>query len=107
MGIYLPMSSTLAVVIGSIVGHWYNERIKTTRDPGRAERLGVLVASGMIVGESLFGVVNAGLIVAVSNDAPLALVPADFGVANPLGLVSFAALVVVLYRWMLRRAAAA
>jgi putative OPT family oligopeptide transporter len=107
MGIYLPMSSTLAVVIGSIVGHWYNERAKTMRDPGRAERLGVLVASGMIVGESLFGVVNAGLIVLFSNDAPLALVPADFAAANPLGLVSFAVLIAVLYRWMLRRGAAA
>jgi hypothetical protein len=61
----------------------------------------------MIVGESLFGVVNAGLIVLFSNDAPLGLVPADFAIANPLGLVSFAALIVVLYRWMLRRGAAA
>ena len=37
----------------------------------------MLVASGMIVGESLFGVINAGLIVAANRDAPLAVVPAD------------------------------
>jgi putative OPT family oligopeptide transporter len=103
IGIYLPMSATLAVVIGAVVGHWYNERAKRTRAAERAERLGVLVASGMIVGESLFGVVNAGLIVLLSNDAPIALVPADFAAANLIGLVSFVALVVLLYAWMLRR----
>jgi len=50
-------------------------------------------------------VLNAGLIVALSTDAPLRLVPASFGPAKLLGLVAFAALVVWLYRWMLRRVA--
>jgi hypothetical protein len=63
----------------------------------------VLVASGMIVGESLFGVLNAGLIVALSNNAPIALVPEDFAAAPFLGPVLFVAAVVWLYRWMLRR----
>jgi hypothetical protein len=49
-------------------------------------------------------VLNAGLIVALSNDAPLALVAADFAPANLIGLVSFCGLVVWLYGWMLRRA---
>ncbi len=103
IGIYLPMSATFAVVVGSIVGHWYNRRTARAGD-GRAERLGVLVASGMIVGESLFGVLNAGLIVALSNDAPLALVSAAFAPANLVGLVLFILLIVALYGWMLRRA---
>ncbi len=107
IGIYLPMSATFAVVIGAVVGHWYNERAKHSRAPARAERLGVLVASGMIVGESLFGVLNAGLIVAFSTDAPIALVPADFAPANILGVVGFVGLVVWLYAWMLKRSAAA
>jgi len=103
IGIYLPMSATLAVVIGAIVGHWYDGRAARAREPERAARLGVLVASGLIVGESLFGVLNAGLIVATSSDAPMALVPADFAPANVLGLLSFAALVGWLYAWMLGR----
>jgi putative OPT family oligopeptide transporter len=103
IGIYLPMSATFMVVIGAVVGHWYNERARHAREPARAERLGVLIASGLIVGESLFGVLNAGLIVALSNDAPIALVPADFAAANIIGLASFVALVVWLYGWMLRR----
>jgi hypothetical protein len=61
----------------------------------------------LIVGESLFGVLNAGLIVATSNDAPIALVPADFPAANAIGITSFVAIVFALYRWMLQRARAA
>jgi putative OPT family oligopeptide transporter len=107
IGIYLPMSATFAVVVGAVVGHWYNKRAASSRAPERAERLGVLVASGMIVGESLFGVLNAGLIVAFSNDAPIALVGADFAPARILGVVAFIALIVALYGWMLRRSAEA
>ena len=46
-----------------MLSHWYDERARTTPNPERAERLGTLVASGLIVGESLWGVLNAGLIV--------------------------------------------
>jgi ABC-type antimicrobial peptide transport system permease subunit len=74
-----------------------------TKKPEHAKQLGVLVASGMIVGESLFGVLLAGLIVAFSTDAPLGIVPADFAPANIIGLVAFAGLIAVLYGWMMRR----
>ncbi|MCB1055543.1 MAG: oligopeptide transporter, OPT family, partial [Acidobacteria bacterium] len=103
IGIYLPMSATFAVVLGSIIGHLYNKRVAKGPEPEHAERLGVLVASGLIVGESLFGVLIAGLIVATSNDAPLAVVGAEFGPAKLLGVLAFVGLIVVLYRWMLRR----
>jgi putative OPT family oligopeptide transporter len=107
IGIYLPMSATFAVVVGAVVGHWYNGRAARSVEPARAERIGVLVASGLIVGESLFGVLNAGLIVASSSDAPLALVSATFAPANALGAVAFIALVAVLYGWMISRVAPA
>jgi putative OPT family oligopeptide transporter len=103
IGIYLPMSATFAVVIGSIVGHWYEGRARKSADPERAERLGTLVASGLIVGESLWGVINAGLIVALSNEAPIGLVPESFAPAPWLGLLGFLAAIVWLYGWMLRR----
>jgi len=60
----------------------------------------------LIVGESLFGVVNSGLIVVSRKEAPLALVGPDFAAAGFLGAVAFALLVLVLYRWMLRRSPA-
>ncbi len=102
IGIYLPMSAMIPVTVGSIVGHWYNARAKRAANPARAERLGVLVASGMIVGESLFGVMLAALI-GLSSDTPLALVPADFVWANPIAIGLFVVLVASLYGWMLLR----
>jgi len=106
IGIYLPMSATLPVVVGAVIGHLYDVWSRRTRNPDYSRRLAVLVASGMIVGESLFGVVLAGLIVAFSSDAPLALVPADFAWMNWIGLGVFAGLIVILYGWMMRRARA-
>ena len=105
LGIYLPMSATFAVVVGTVVSKWYDTRIRNAANRERAERLGTLVASGLIVGESLWGVFNAGLIVAFSKDAPLALVPEDFPPAKILGVLGFVGVIVWLYGWMLRRTA--
>jgi putative OPT family oligopeptide transporter len=107
MGIYLPMSATLPVMVGALIGWQYNRRVGSGPDPARAQHLGVLVASGMIVGESLFGVLLAGTIVGLNNDAPFALVGGDFALATTVGLLSFLALVVLLYGWMMRRMRAA
>ncbi|HEX9054638.1 MAG TPA: oligopeptide transporter, OPT family [Gemmatimonadales bacterium] len=107
IGIYLPMSATFAVVVGAVLSHWYDGRARLTPNPDRAERLGTLVASGLIVGESVWGVINAGLIVGLSSEAPIALVPESFALAPWLGLIGFVGVIVWLYGWMLRRAAAA
>ena len=106
LGIYLPMSATFAVVVGALVSHWYDGRTKTMPNPQRAERLGTLVASGLIVGESLWGVLNAGLIVALSSDAPIGIVAHDFALAPWLGILGFVGAIVWLYGWMLRRSQA-
>jgi putative OPT family oligopeptide transporter len=103
IGIYLPMSATFAVVVGAIISHWYDGRARTMPNPGRAERLGTLVASGLIVGESIWGVINAGLIVGLSKDAPIALVPENFALAPWLGVLGFVGAIVWLYGWMLRK----
>jgi hypothetical protein len=47
----------------------------------RADQLGTQVASELIVGESLWGVINAGLIARLSKNAPIGLVPEDFAFA--------------------------
>jgi putative OPT family oligopeptide transporter len=98
LGIYLPMEATLPVVVGAIIGWIYNRSVRSDH----AERLGVLVASGMIVGESLFGVLNAGLIVAFNKDAPLAVVGPSFP-ATSVAAIGFAGLIVLLYSWLLKR----
>jgi len=98
IGIYLPMSATFAVIVGAVLSHWYDRRAKTTPNPARTQRRGTLFASGLIVGESLWGVVNAGLIVGLSKDAPIGLVPETFVAAPWLGVICFVGAIIFLYR---------
>jgi putative OPT family oligopeptide transporter len=104
MGIYLPMALTLLIPLGALLGWLYDKWAVKTSNPEFAQRMGVLLATGLIVGESLFGVVFAGIVAATNSDAPLAVVK-DFGPAIPLGIVVFAVAVLALYAWTKRQAA--
>ncbi|MGC8518970.1 MAG: OPT family oligopeptide transporter [Steroidobacteraceae bacterium] len=101
LGIYLPTSSTLMIVVGSLVGWWFHRRAERSARAEAIKQLGVLLASGLIVGESLLGVVFAGIVVFSGRAAPIALVGKDFaGASMWLGGAAFAATVFVLYRWV-------
>ena len=106
MGIYLPMALTLLIPVGAAIGHFYNKWAERAPNPAFAERLGVLMATGLIVGESLFGVAFAAIVGATDNDAPLALVE-EFPLAVSLGLVAFAGAIVFLYLQTRRKASLA
>ena len=105
MGIYLPMSLTLLIPVGALLGKLYNTWTERAPDPAFAQRLGVLMATGLIVGESLFGVAFAAIVGATDNDAPLALIE-EFPMAVPLGLIVFAGSLAWLYYAKTRKEAA-
>jgi putative OPT family oligopeptide transporter len=96
MGIYLPMALTLLIPVGAILGHFYDRWARRQDDHGFAERMGVLAATGLIVGESLFGVAFAGIAAATGSPDALAVVEEN-GWAVPLALLAFPAAVVWLY----------
>ena len=102
LGIYLPTSSTLMVVVGSIVGWWFDKRADRGPRPDATKQLGVLLASGMIVGEGLIGVLIAGIV--AFKLFPLQLVSDGFaaGPAVWIGGVAFVAAIFFLYRWVAR-----
>jgi len=103
LGIYLPTASTLMIVLGTIVGWFYDRRADRTRNPEGTKQLGVLLASGLIVGESIIGVVISAIVVFSGVGAPLALVGPGFGTAGIIiGGSAFAVTAFVLYRWVLR-----
>jgi putative OPT family oligopeptide transporter len=96
MGIYLPMSITLLIPVGAFIGWFYNRWAERSPNPAFAERLGVLMATGLIVGESLFGVAFAGIVAATRSDSPLEMVK-NFAFAVPLGLILFFGSIAYLY----------
>jgi putative OPT family oligopeptide transporter len=102
LGIYLPTASTLMIVVGTIVGYVFDRRADRTRNPEGTKQLGVLLASGLIVGESTIGVVLSAIVVFSGVAAPLALVGAGYETAGKIiGGIAFAATAFVLYRWVL------
>ncbi|HME81130.1 MAG TPA: oligopeptide transporter, OPT family [Candidatus Eremiobacteraceae bacterium] len=105
LGIYLPAATTSAAVVGAVAGWIYNRWVARGPNADIARRMGVLVASGLIVGESLFGVLLAGVIVSTGNATPFALVGDSFQVfAVPLAAIAFVVTIVALYRWSARLA---
>jgi putative OPT family oligopeptide transporter len=115
IGIYLPPTVASALVVGAVLA-WIIERILKRRAEklgvpvaGHAEgpnKRGVLIASGLIVGESLTGVLMAGVIGFSGKEAPLALVGADFDTpARWLGLAVFGVVAMAFARRVLARGA--
>ena len=106
IGVYLPMAVTLPVVIGAVLGKLYDRRAERMRDPAFAKRMGVLLATGLIVGDSLLNVAFAGLVAATGDPGAIALAGPDFATfALIAGTLGFIALLAWLYGYT-RRAAA-
>jgi putative OPT family oligopeptide transporter len=107
LGIYLPTQSTLMIVVGAIVGWFFDQRANRTPKPEPTKQLGVLLASGLIVGESIIGVILSAIVVFSGKAAPFALVGPGFETAGIfIGGIAFAFIAFVLYRWILRMATA-
>jgi putative OPT family oligopeptide transporter len=104
LGIYLPTSATLMVVVGSIAGWYYDRRADRRPNAASVKQLGVLLASGLIVGEGLVGVLIAALVAFEGKDYPLGLVGDDFAdhQAVLIGTAAFIVMMLLLYRWVAR-----
>jgi putative OPT family oligopeptide transporter len=65
VGMYLPFGTTFAIFVGGVIrslGDWVADRRGfNSAQKARVENAGVLVASGLIAGEALLGLVWAGL----------------------------------------------
>jgi putative OPT family oligopeptide transporter len=105
LAIYLPSAVTAPVVVGAMAGWIYEKVVAKDRMAEPAKRLGVLVASGFIVGESLFNVALAVLIVATQKASPLEVpfAPSEH-VGMIFALIAAAVVVVGLYGWARRSA---
>jgi putative OPT family oligopeptide transporter len=100
LGMYLPTQSTLMVVVGAVAGWIFDQRAERAARPEATKQLGVLLASGMIVGEGLIGVLVAALVAFSGQDFPLSLVGDSFANSGAvwLGGIAFAGVIYALYR---------
>lgn len=108
LGIYLPPTIGMTLVLGALLGWLIQRAIRRYGERNgkdwvaAAQERGLLLASGLIVGESLMGLALAAVIGFSGSDAPLALVGHGFAPAMWLGLVAFAALFAFFYKRVLR-----
>ena len=108
IGIYLPPTVASPIVAGAVLA-WFLARALKRRAAARGqdaaeyakapERRGVLIASGLIVGESLVGVLMAALIGASGGQTPVAIAGEGFAAtAAGLGLAVFVLVAVWFWR---------
>jgi putative OPT family oligopeptide transporter len=96
VGVYLPLGLTVPIFIGGLLA-WQVQRRSVSLSEAewtRREGLGLLVASGLITGEALMGVLVA-LLAAAGVALPLMT---GFGFAPILAFAGFAAVIVYQYR---------
>ncbi|QIK96639.1 oligopeptide transporter, OPT family [Sphingomonas sp. HDW15A] len=102
LGIYLPMELTLLVPLGALIGWLYNRWAERQANPAFAERIGTLMATGLIVGESLMGVLFAAIVAGAeragsADSANVLAVIEEQWWAVPIGFALFAGSIAWLY----------
>lgn len=94
------------IVVGAVVGWIFDRRANRTSRPEATKQLGVLLASGLIVGESVILVVITAIAAFSGQAAPLALVGPSFETAAIIiGGAAFALIGFLMYAgfWEWRR----
>ncbi|MET0321084.1 MAG: oligopeptide transporter, OPT family [Duganella sp.] len=105
LAIYLPSAVITPVVLGAVTGYLFERSVGNSPAGETAKRLAVLIMSGFIVGESLFNVALAGLIVVSGDGEPLAIATSLTEAHTMLiSLVVGIFVVAGLYRWARKRA---
>ena len=101
VGMYLPLETTFAIFTGGVI-RWLMDMVRDRRgfndaQKARVDNASVLIASGLIAGEALMGLVKAGFNIA---DKPLATIFSFF--AEPptaVGLIVLALLAYLMIQW--------
>ncbi len=101
VGMYLPYPTTFAIFIGGMFAWWLKklieQRTRSEEDAQKATNTGILLASGLVAGEALMGVILAGILI-ISGREPTLIE------GNPyLGFLVFPIVGYILLRIPIRR----
>lgn len=104
VGVYLPLGLSVPIFIGGVLAHLVKKRSESLPEEQwiQRENTGLLLASGLITGEALMGVLVA---VVAAFVMPLPIV-GSFGFAAPLGIAALAFVIVYQYRGTMNAASA-
>jgi len=106
VGMYLPLETTFAIFTGGVI-RWLMDTARDRRNfneaqKARIENAAILIASGLIAGEALMGMVKAGFAIA---DKPLSSILSFFRTPPTVaGLIVLALLALLMIRWPLAKA---
>ncbi len=101
VGMYLPLETTFAIFTGGVI-RWLMDKVRDRRgfndaQKARVDNASVLIASGLIAGEALMGLVKAGFNLA---DKPLASIVSFFREpSTAIGLIVLALLAYLMIQW--------
>ena len=100
VGMYLPFGTTFAIFVGGVfrsIGDWLaSRRGYNAAQRARVENSGVLVASGLIAGEAILGLVWAGLQFAPKWARPQIFANPSYLIGGMIFMVGLAALMIFL-----------
>jgi len=110
LGIYLPIGTTMSLVLGSFIAYLVNRHLESRFEKGEdpqqldnCEQRGVLLNSGIVAGGALMGIILAIPFALKQNTEILSLVGPSFTpYAEMLGLVSGLFLCIWIYRKIVR-----
>jgi putative OPT family oligopeptide transporter len=105
LGMYLPIELNSPIMVGALIGLWVQKSSKDDKVAKARHDKGILIASGLIAGGALIGVLDA-LLKFIQDKYQLSFIP-DFNnvgsFGNWLGLILFILLTIFLY-WDATRA---
>ena len=103
IGIYLPMSATFAVVVGAIISHWYDKRVRTIAESGARRATWHARGVGPDRGREHLGRDQCGPDRRILEGRADRTRARRFRAGAVARLFGFVGCIVWLYGWMLRR----
>lgn len=99
VGLYLPFELDSSIFVGGLLAYFLTKATKGNKNVERGNNSGLLLASGLITGEALMGILGAGLTVGImkSGGDPNSLRILDEASSWP-GLIIFAGIIYFIYR---------
>ncbi len=103
VGLYLPFELDSSIFVGGVLAHFINKAIKDSPIKEKSANAGLLLASGLITGEALMGILAAILTVGImkSGGDPNALKLFKDSSSIP-GLVLFVMILFFVYRMVIK-----